>query len=96
MNIQTQEYTITDLVSALGFIAIIRGTPQLHELWTEAYPHDPMNEYEASVILFDTVDHLQELDLHSPDDVDLVLSELGRQLPDLVQVFTHHLEQSHQ
>jgi hypothetical protein len=93
MNIETAQFNAADLVSAVGFIAIINALPKLHQLWNEAYPHDPMTFTEGSEIMFNCVHKLVGLDLHSEDDVSLVLELLGKDLPDLVQVVTHHLEQ---
>lgn len=100
MNINfnpTKDLSPSALVAGLGFICIIYPIPPLHDLWTEAYPSDPMTEKDAAVITFEGVVDLEGMQLYSPDDLSLILDGLTQVgLEDLATIARSKLAQSHQ
>lgn len=92
---QTKSFSPTALVSAVGFICIIYNIPPLYQLWSNAYPSDPMTEEEAAVITFEGVADVEGMHLYSPDDVSLVLDGLDQAgLEPFSKIVRERLEQS--
>ncbi len=68
--------TRNDLLSALGFICIVHGLPPLRELWNKTFPNEFMDADQEAQILFGSVFQVEQFEIHSEDDVTLILSFL--------------------
>ena len=94
---KTKELEPIDLVAALCFISIVYGLPDVSDLWTEAYPLDPMTDEEASIIMFEGVANIKGYHFYSQDDVTLILDQMDEVgLSDLADLVRTRLAQSRQ
>ena len=72
----TKDLSPSALVAGLGFLTFVYPIPPLDQLWTDAYPLDPMTKEDAAVITMEGVFDLEGMQLYSPDDVSLILDGL--------------------
>lgn len=73
------ELSRNDLLAALGFILIVNRAAPLREVWNRAYPGDYMDADHEAFIVMDNVFQVEHFQIHSQDDVSLVLVLLDEQ-----------------